>query len=62
MSTSSASRHRRFPELAERFARFDVFKPSIAVEKLTTRRLLPDIELRLHSVPNPLSSRTVEKS
>jgi siderophore synthetase component len=54
--------HRRFPELAERFARFDVFKPSIVVEKLTTRRLLPDTELRLHSVPNPLSSRTAEKS
>jgi siderophore synthetase component len=49
--------HRRFPELADRFAQFDVFKPSIAVEKLTTRRLLPDTELRLHAVPNPLSSR-----
>jgi len=54
--------HRRFPELADRFARFDVFKPSIAVEKLTTRRLLPDTELRLHAVPNPLSSRTAGKA
>jgi 2-[(L-alanin-3-ylcarbamoyl)methyl]-3-(2-aminoethylcarbamoyl)-2-hydroxypropanoate synthase len=54
--------HRRFPELAGRFARFDVFKPSIAVEKLTTRRLLPDTELRLHTVPNPLSSQTAEQA
>ncbi len=54
--------HQRFPELADRFARFDVFKPSIAVEKLTTRRLLPDTELRLHAVPNPLSSRTARKA
>jgi siderophore synthetase component len=54
--------HRRFPEFADRFARFDVFKPSIAVEKLTTRRLLPDTELRLHAVPNPLRSRTAEKA
>lgn len=46
--------HRRFPELTDRFARFDVFKPTIAVEQLTTRRLLPDTELRLHAVPNPL--------
>lgn len=48
--------HRRFPELAHRYARFDVFKPSIAVEKLTTRRLQPDTELRLHEVPNPLAA------
>jgi len=46
---------RRFPELADRFALFDVRKPTIAVEKLTTRRLLPDTELCLHAVPNPLS-------
>jgi siderophore synthetase component len=46
---------RRFPELADRFALFDVRKPSIGVEKLTTRRLLPDTELRLHAVPNPLA-------
>ncbi|MBK1785283.1 IucA/IucC family protein [Prauserella cavernicola] len=36
-------------------ARFDVFAPEIAVEKLTMRRLLPDTELRLHRVPNPLA-------
>lgn len=48
--------HRRFPALADRFALFDVFKPQLEVEKLTTRRLLPDTELRLHTVPNPLAS------
>jgi len=45
----------RFPELVERFALFDVGKPRVAVEKLTTRRLLTDTELRLHHVPNPLA-------
>ncbi|MEU3272820.1 IucA/IucC family protein [Saccharomonospora sp. NPDC006951] len=35
---------------------FDIFTPEIAVEKLTTRRLLPDTELRLHRVPNPLAA------
>ncbi|WP_034268821.1 IucA/IucC family protein [Haloechinothrix halophila] len=45
----------RFPELAERFALFDVAKPMVAVEKLTTRRLLTDTEPRLHHVPNPLA-------
>lgn len=54
--------HRRFPELADRFARFDVFKPSIAVEKLTTRRLQPDTELRLHEVPNPLAAHAATSS
>jgi siderophore synthetase component len=46
----------RFPELAERFAQFDVFKPELDVEQLTTRRLLPDTELRMHTVPNPLAA------
>ncbi|MCH7230779.1 hypothetical protein L0U85_07935 [Glycomyces sp. L485] len=46
---------KRFPELAERFGRFDVFKPKIEVEKLTTRRLLPDTEPRVHAVSNPLA-------
>ncbi|PXY31077.1 IucA/IucC family protein [Prauserella muralis] len=40
----------RFPN-----PRFDVRKPAVAVEKLTTRRLLPDTELRLHDAPNPLA-------
>jgi siderophore synthetase component len=48
---------RRFPELAERFALFDVRKPAIAVEKLASRRLLPDTQLRQHAVPNPLAQR-----
>jgi siderophore synthetase component len=52
-----ATYQRRFPELAERFALFDVRKPAIAVEKLATRRLLPDTELRLHAVRNPLAER-----
>jgi siderophore synthetase component len=55
VSDAIASYQRRFPELAERFALFDVRKPSIAVEKLATRRLLPDTELRLHAVRNPLA-------
>ena len=45
--------HRRFPELGDRFARFDVFTPRVAVEKLTTWRLRPGTEL--HKVPNPLA-------
>ena len=46
---------RRFPELAGRAARFDVLAPDVAVEQLTTRRLLPDTEVRMHRVRNPLS-------
>ncbi|MEB3368625.1 IucA/IucC family protein [Saccharopolyspora mangrovi] len=53
------SYQRRFPELAGRFELFDLFTPAIEVEKLTTRRLHPDTELRLHAVPNPLAE--VEK-
>ncbi|MCD2195755.1 siderophore biosynthesis protein [Actinomycetospora endophytica] len=33
---------------------FDLFAPTLAVEKLTTRRLTPDTELALHTVSNPL--------
>jgi siderophore synthetase component len=46
---------RRFPEQRERAARFDVLAPEVSVEQLTTRRLLPDTEVRLHRVRNPLS-------
>jgi 2-[(L-alanin-3-ylcarbamoyl)methyl]-3-(2-aminoethylcarbamoyl)-2-hydroxypropanoate synthase len=46
---------RRFPWLGERAARFDVLAPTVAVEQLTTRRLLPDDELRLQPVRNPLA-------
>lgn len=35
---------------------FDVFAPTLQVEKLTTRRLQPDTELRLHPAPNPLAT------
>jgi 2-[(L-alanin-3-ylcarbamoyl)methyl]-3-(2-aminoethylcarbamoyl)-2-hydroxypropanoate synthase len=33
---------------------FDLFAPTLEVEKLTTRRLTPDTELALHRVSNPL--------
>lgn len=35
---------------------FDVFAPTLEVERLTTRRLHPDTELRLMTVPNPLAA------
>ncbi|MDA2804214.1 IucA/IucC family protein [Nocardiopsis suaedae] len=47
--------------MEDRFTLFDVFKPTLEVEKLTTRRLLPDTELRVHAVPNPLSGAGVER-
>jgi siderophore synthetase component len=46
---------RRFPELAGRAARFDVLAPEVSVEQLTTRRLLPDTDVRTQRVRNPLS-------
>jgi len=46
---------RRFPGLAERATRFDVLAPEVGVEQLTTRRLLPDTEVRTQHVRNPLS-------
>ncbi|WP_199431444.1 IucA/IucC family protein [Qaidamihabitans albus] len=42
--------HARFPGPI-----VDIGKPAVAVEQLTTRRLLPDAEPRLHTVPNPLA-------
>jgi len=48
----------RFAELSERFELFDVFTPTIEIEKLTTRRLRPDTELRLHTAANPLAEVT----
>jgi siderophore synthetase component len=45
----------RFPDLAGRAARFDVLAPEVSVEQLTTRRLLPDTEVRSQRVRNPLS-------
>jgi siderophore synthetase component len=49
---------RRFPSPDSRRARFDPLVPTVSVEQLTTRRLLPDTALRLHKVPNPLSEVT----
>ena len=46
---------RRFPELAGRAARFDVLAAEVSVEQLTTRRLLPETEVRTRRVRNPLS-------
>jgi siderophore synthetase component len=45
----------QFPELKERFQMFNIYTDYIEVEQLTKRRLYPDTELRVHSVPNPLA-------
>lgn len=50
-----ATYRRRFPELRERFALFDLEAPVIQVEQLTKRRLYPDTEPRIHPVRNPLA-------
>ena len=44
---------RKYPNLAN-YAHFDLCESTIQVEKLTTRRLLEDTELRIHHVSNPL--------
>ena len=44
----------RHPELASRFALFDLFAPEIKVEQLAKRRLFAETEARLQAVPNPL--------
>lgn len=44
----------RHPELASRFAIFDLFAPEIRVEQLAKRRLFAETEARLQTVPNPL--------
>lgn len=44
----------RHPELASRFASFDLFAPTILIEQLAKRRLFPETEARLQAVPNPL--------
>lgn len=51
---------RRFPDLADRFHRFDVLAPTVQVEQLAARRLLPETRPRLHEVPNPLAGRGAE--
>lgn len=53
----------RFQDLKKRFELFNLYPDSIEVEQLTKRRLYPDTELRVHSVPNPLAKiRNQEKS
>lgn len=44
----------RHPELAARFAAFDLFAPAIRIEQLAKRRLFAETEARLQTVPNPL--------
>ena len=44
---------RQHPNLPN-YAHFDLCETTIQVEKLTTRRLLEDTELRIHHVSNPL--------
>jgi siderophore synthetase component len=44
-----------FPQLQERFALFDLLTPTIEVEQLTKRRLFPEVERRVHQVPNALA-------
>lgn len=46
---------RRFPQLEQRFALFDLYAPLIRIEQLTKRRLYPDTEPRVHAVRNPLA-------
>ncbi len=46
---------RRFPDLRERFALFNLFEPTIQVEQLTKRRLFPETEIRVHRVRNTLA-------
>jgi siderophore synthetase component len=49
-------RHRRrFPGLAPRRATFDLLAPTVGIEQLTTRRLLPDDRVRVQQAANPLA-------
>ncbi|MCD1258408.1 siderophore biosynthesis protein [Paenibacillus athensensis] len=55
LAAEMLERHQsRFPELAERFALFDLFVATTRVEQLTKRRLYAKTESLLHDVPNPL--------
>jgi 2-[(L-alanin-3-ylcarbamoyl)methyl]-3-(2-aminoethylcarbamoyl)-2-hydroxypropanoate synthase len=49
---------RRFPPARGHADGFDLLVPTVSVEQLTTRRLLPDTSLRVHEVPNPLAQVT----
>ncbi|OAI62480.1 siderophore biosynthesis protein [Ralstonia solanacearum] len=45
----------RCPDLAESFARFDCFAPTMQIELLASRRFLPEIRLRTRAAANPLA-------
>lgn len=45
----------RHPEQAARFALFDCFADSVAIELLASRRFQPEIRLRTRLAPNPLA-------
>ncbi|MEF9387465.1 IucA/IucC family siderophore biosynthesis protein [Ralstonia solanacearum species complex bacterium KE056] len=45
----------RCPDLAESFARFDCFAPTMQIELLASRRFLPEIRLRTRAAGNPLA-------
>ncbi|CBJ34733.1 IucA/IucC family protein [Ralstonia solanacearum] len=45
----------RCPDLAESFARFDCFAPTMQIELLASRRFLPEIRLRTRAADNPLA-------
>jgi len=45
----------RHPEQAARFALFDCFADSVAIEMLASRRFQPEIRLRTRLTPNPLA-------
>jgi siderophore synthetase component len=47
----------RCPELAERFARFDCFAPTMQIELLASRRFMPEVRLRTRAAPNPLAQK-----
>ncbi|MFX5718392.1 hypothetical protein ABTE23_20420, partial [Acinetobacter baumannii] len=42
------------PQLAARFAEFDLFANEIQIERLATRRLFAGTVQQFHAVPNPL--------
>lgn len=50
-----ATHRRRHPDLAEGYDTFDVLAPTVHVEQLTARRLLPESQRRVHEVANPLA-------
>ncbi|MBX9430399.1 IucA/IucC family siderophore biosynthesis protein [Ralstonia pseudosolanacearum] len=43
------------PDLADSFARFDCFAPTMQIELLASRRFLPEIRLRTRAADNPLA-------